>query len=268
MEGHRAGDRAWIKAFYDSAAGWWGESWYDGENLRRRLEIVQAYASASDRRILELAAGTGETAAYLCDHGYSVLALDISQKNIALITHLGENRPGLRVLEGDFLDITIGERFPTVCMFEAFGFGSDREQQRLLRKISDEWLIPGGILIVDVYHPFGPVRAHGSTQKLDRLENVPGSVDMTEYSYYDPISSRWIDIWEPRQDPANRRVQSIRCYTPADFCLLAHGCGLSVVEMRYDGKPFVFDTLEISHENIFDTPGGEGNYAYTVILRK
>ena len=31
-----ASDRNWVKTFYDSAAEWWGESWYDGENLPYR----------------------------------------------------------------------------------------------------------------------------------------------------------------------------------------------------------------------------------------
>ncbi|MCL4269466.1 MAG: class I SAM-dependent methyltransferase [Anaerolineales bacterium] len=262
---HEEGDTDWIRSFYTAAVEWWGESWYDGENLKGRLDIVKKYASETDKRILELAAGTGEIAICFCDHGYSVLAVDLCHKNIELMTKIQKERPNLRVMEGDFLKIHINEQFPTICMFEAFGFGSDQEQQQLLEKV-EKWLTPNGILILDVYHPWGPIQASGTKRELDKLEDIPGSVDMTEYSYYDPIKSRWIDIWEPKNDKDNRKTQSIRCYTPADFVLLAKTCGLSVEKMLCSGKEFDHESTEIASENIFNND--DRNYAYTVIMRK
>jgi len=265
---YKEGDTEWIKSFYDSAVEWWGESWYDGENLKSRLDIVKKFASVKDKRILELAAGTGETAAYFCDHGYSVFALDICRRNIEIMTNLQKERPNLRVAEGDFLKISLNEQFPTVCMFESFGLGSDKEQQQLLKKVSEKWLIPNGILILDVYHPFGPIQASGTKRELDKLENIPGSVDMTEYSNYDPIKSRWIDIWEPKNDKESRKIQSIRCYAPADFILLAENCGLSIEKMLYNGKEFGHKSTEIVSDNIFSLDGDNRNYSYTVIMKK
>ncbi len=107
---HKEGDTEWIKSFYDAAVEWWGESWYDGENIKGRLDIVKKYASEKDERILELAAGTGETAAYFCDNGYSVLAVDICRKNIELLTNIQKERPNLQVAEGDFLKIRHGSK--------------------------------------------------------------------------------------------------------------------------------------------------------------
>ena len=264
---HIEGDKEWIKSFYDAAVDWWGESWYEGENLKSRLEIVNKYTKGTGVRILELAAGTGETAAYLCDHGYNVVAVDISHKNIALLQKIQNEKPNLRVIQGDFLKVRIVEKFPIVCIFETFGFGSDKEQQHLLKRVANEWLCPNGIVIVDVYHPYGPIQACGSKQELDKLEGIPGSVDMIEYSYYDPIKNRWIDIWEPKDDPESRRMQSIRCYTPADFLLLAENCGLTIESMLYNGKEFDFRSSDIVTENIFDNVT-DRNYAYTVILSK
>jgi hypothetical protein len=123
-------------------------------------------------------------------------------------------------------------------------------------------------MILDVYHPFGPIRASGTRQELDKLENIPGSVDMTEYSYYDPIKNRWIDIWEPKDNKEGSKTQSIRCYTPADFILLAESSGLSIEVMLYMGKVLKFDRPEIMSENIFETIDTDRNYAYTVIMRK
>jgi SAM-dependent methyltransferase len=265
---HQDGDTEWIKSFYDSAAAWWGESWYDGENLKGRLDLVDQCACKTGKKILELAAGTGEMAAYFCDHGYDVLAVDISHKNLELMAGFQAQRPNLRIAEGDFLKIQIDEQFPIVCMFEAFGIGSDREQQQLLKRVSGEWLTADGVLILDVYHPYGPIRGSGIRRELDRLPHVPGSVDMTEYCYYDPIKSRWIDIWEPKNDPKSRRVQSVRCFTPADFLLLAQNSGLRVEKMIFNGKEFDHESPEIVTENIFDLGGRIRILAYTVVMRK
>ncbi|GEM_PF-440892 len=265
---HLTQDHDRIRSFYEKAIRWWGVSWYDGENLKNRLDLIIRYAGNCEKRILELGAGPGETAAFLCDQGYSVLAVDLCPGNIGSLRHLAIQRPGLRCLEGDFLTVNISESFPIVCMFETFGLGSDRDQKALLRRISDQWLIPGGVMIMDVYHPIGPIQASGTRRELDRLEHVPGSVAMTDYSFYDPVKNRWIDIWEPREDKASTATQSIRCYTPADFMLVADGSGLTPEKMLYKGNEFDFDIEEPVVENIFENAGADRIYSYQVVLRK
>lgn len=111
--------------------------------------------------------------------------------------------------------------------------GSDQDQRKLLKRIKKIWLQKGGIVILDVYHPFGSIKAAGTKRILDRLENVPGSVAMTEYSYSDGIKNRWIDIWEPIDAKEDARMQSVRCYTPADLNLLIDGRGFTVQKILY-----------------------------------
>ncbi|MDD3627324.1 MAG: class I SAM-dependent methyltransferase [bacterium] len=259
-------NKEWIKKFYDSAVDWWGESWYDGENLKGRLELIRKYIKNKSAGILELGAGTGETAAYLAENGYKITAVELSRKNIGLIKKYSETRKNLLPIEGDFLSVKINKRFDGVCIFESFGFGTDQDQRRLLKRISKEWLKKNGIAILDAYHPFGPIKNAGKKIELDRLENIPGSVDMTEYSYFDAIKSRWIDIWEPKNDKRKKRMQSIRCYSPADFLLLVDGTGLSCREMIFNNKKIDFKKGAISLQTEFEN--NMNNYAYTVILEK
>jgi len=186
--------------------------------------------------------------------------------NIELINEMSKKRPSLKAIEGDFLKVRIEEKFSTICMFESFGLGSDSDQRKLLRRIARNWLTDNGVLIMDVYHPCGPIKAAGTKQSLDRLENVPGSVDMTEYSYYDGIKNRWIDIWEPVNDKASTKIQSVRCYSPADLFLLLAGSGLKVQNILYKGQSVDFKNDEIKTENAFEDSGQD--YAYTAILRK
>ncbi|MBN1260903.1 MAG: methyltransferase domain-containing protein, partial [Anaerolineae bacterium] len=99
---HGVEDRLWVKEFYDSATEWWGYSWYEGKNLRPRLETVKRFAGKAPKNLLELGAGTGETAAFLAMAGYTVTAVDISEKNYALLSRVAAQCPGMTVIEGDF----------------------------------------------------------------------------------------------------------------------------------------------------------------------
>ena len=121
----RVEDRSWVSEFYDSAADGWGYSWYEGENLRPRLAKVQRFAGAAPKNLLELGAGTGETAAYLAAAGYTVTAVDISARNYALLSEVAARCPGMTVLRGDFYTVAIPGRFDAVCLFETFGLGAD-----------------------------------------------------------------------------------------------------------------------------------------------
>lgn len=261
---HRVEDRSWITEFYDSAAEWWGYSWYEGENLKPRLEQVARFAGQAPKNLLELGAGTGETASFLAAAGYTVTAVDISERNYALLSKVAAQCSGVTALKGDFLTVAIPGQFDAVCLFETFGMGTDAEQRELLQRIASEWLVPGGIVIMDVYHPFGPIRKAGFSQSLDRLENVAGSVDMTERSFYDAILGRWIDEWEPVGNSAATRRQSVRCYTPADLLLLLEGTGLKIVHTEFAGR--VFDPNPTQVSTVSPMHDYETNYAYLVIL--
>lgn len=264
--GHRADRTDWVSSFFTSAVEWWGESWYEGENLEPRLELVKRYAPQGGTAILELGAGTGETAAYLCDHGYSVTAVDLCEANIALIEKAATARPKLAVRQGDYQTMELVGRFDAVCLFENFGMGNDGQNRRLLARIRDDWLAPSGRIIMDVYNPLLPARKAGTKVELDRLPDVPGSVDMTDYCYFDAIRGRWVDVWEPREDRSKARSQSIRCYTPSDFLLLLEGLGLEVVAMLFGGAEFDFRSEEVC----LKTPFGEedSDYSYAVVLKR
>jgi len=263
---HRIEDRTWIQEFYDAAADWWGFSWYEGENLQPRLERVKRFAGPPPKRLLELAAGTGETAAFLAAAGYAVTALDLSVKNYELMSQVAQKYPLLTALQGDYLTAAIPGTFDAVCLFESFGLGSDREQRQLLRRIAAEWLAPGGVVIMDVYQPFGPIRLAGTAQSLDRLEDVPGSVDMTERSYYDAVLGRWIDEWEPVENIAAARRQSVRCYTPADLLLLLEGTGFRIAHAEFAGEAFDPAPAQVSTANLLQSY--QIDYTYAVVLKR
>ena len=103
-----------------------------------------------------------------------------------------------------------------------------------------------------------------AAQALDPLEDVPESVAMTERSYYDAILGRWIDEWEPVDNPSAARRQSIRCYTPADLFLLLEGAGLKIIHAEFAGQ--AFDPAPEEVTDMSPLHDYEADYAYTVIL--
>jgi SAM-dependent methyltransferase len=263
---HAVNDRSWVEAFYDSAADWWGESWYEGENLQPRLKRVERWAGQAPKRLLELGAGTGETAAFLAAAGYQATAVDISHKNFAFLAAAAQKCPNLTPVRGDFYTAQLSGNYDAVCLFECFGMGSDADQRQLLARISAEWLAPGGVVIMDVYHPFGPIRRAGEAYALDRLENVTGSEDMTERTYYDAVLGRWIDEWEPVGSSEQTRRQSIRCYTPADLLLLLESSPLKLIHAEFGGEAFDPQPLSVSMSS--PLLQYQKDYSYSVVLAK
>src|SRR5262245_43294422 len=153
----------WTKDFYTKQVLWgeWPARW-TAQSLRNlppgvktHLAAVERLAGAGPKRILELGAGAGYTAAALADHGHSVVAVEIVEESITNLRRLAtEVRGGdLSVIAGDFYAIALPAQFDMVCYFDGFGIGSDAEQRRLLQRIAG-WLTPTGCALIDVLTPW------------------------------------------------------------------------------------------------------------------
>ncbi len=259
----------WTNDFYDKAVEWWGENWYDSSNLDHRYMLFMEAVGSVRKEILELGAGTGETSLFLSKLGNPITIVEKSRKNVELLRRRASEGDSMKVIEGDYYDVDIPQKFDVICMFESFGFGNDTDQRFLLKRISNEWLKDDGCAVIDIYHPYGPIKYSGTSKSLEKLQYVKGSVDMTEYTFYDTLNGRWIDIWEPVERKEDYKAQSVRCYTPADLLLLLEGTGLKLDLMFFRGE------LVKWHENQpFDSTKSqpftdcEDNYNYTVKLIK
>ncbi len=227
----------WTRDFYDQASVWWGPDPQPPGVHEERVGIVKRLGGRGAKRVLDLGAGSGYTAAALADGGYTVVAVESSP---ARARHAQEparagRRGSLTFVEADFHTVQLAERFDVVCLWEVFGLGSDADQRRLLRRISREWLAPDGCVLLDVYCPFRPARDAGTAVQLAPLEGVPGSVEMLERCHFDPLHCRWIDEWEPTAAPEQALAQAVRCYTPADLLLLLEGTGLALKRIEVEG---------------------------------
>jgi hypothetical protein len=161
----------------------------------------------------------------------------------------GLSRPGtFSIVQGDFYTVQLEGQFDLVTCWEEFGLGSDADQRRMLRRISQEWLKPTGCALVDVYFPARPARHTGEAIELGALEVIPGSVDMIEKCHFDVVNSIWIDEWQPTHNPENALAQALRCYAPADLLLLLEGTGLKLKTMEVGGQqiPLLGDRIQVN----------------------
>jgi hypothetical protein len=151
--------------------------------------------------------------------------------------------------------------FDVVCYWDGFGIGSDADQRRLLKRISQLWLAPGGSVLIDVASPVWAARHAGLEQHLAPLPGVPGSVEMIRRFHFDPLRGRWIDEWQPAAEPAKALAQTIRCYTPADFILLLEGTGLELRAIEVGGQ-----AIDINSNQIITSSPLMEAYSYLAIL--
>jgi len=236
----------WIKDFYDQTGIWWGPN-VDQDYYQERVRTLERLCGPGSKKVLDLGAGPGGTAATMADAGHAVVAVELSPGRIQFARQLAKlpHKGSLRVIEGDFYTVKLEERFDVVCCWEVFGLGSDADQRQLLRRIASDWLAPGGMALLDVYSPVRPARAAGKEEILPPLPCVPGSVEMINRCHFDPLHSRWIDEWQPVASPEQALAQTVRCYSPADFLLLLEGTGLSLRWIDVNGTELDFASSEI-----------------------
>jgi SAM-dependent methyltransferase len=236
----------WIKDFYTQTEIWWGPD--PGEEYYPvQVAAVERLCGVGSKRILELGAGSGGTAAALSDGGHDVTAVELSPVIRSRVDRLDTPRAGkLALMEADFYTVQLQGRFDLVCYWDGFGVGSDRDNRRLLRRIAREWLAPGGSVLMDVFNPFRYAGSAGKEEILPPLPDVPGSVEMLHRTHFDALNCRWIDEWIPTAAPENALSQTIRCYTPGDLSLLLKGTGLTLKRIEVDSQVIDPTSTEIT----------------------
>lgn len=235
----------WIEPFYTTRSRWFGPTGIFAEH-RARAADVERLCGPGAKRILELGAGGGGTAAAMVDLGYTVVAVELSPVRAQFARDLAKSRPNLTVLEADFYSVDLQGRFDVVCYWDGFGVGRDDDQRRLLQRVSREWLDQTGAMLLDVFSP--PFWASLAGQQ-ERIETVSRLVDgdvqtvrldvpvIARYAF-DRETCQFISEWWPEGREEEKIRESVRCYTSAAFVELLVGTGLVADVFEVAGKPF------------------------------
>ena len=133
---------------------------YDNcQNLTQDIEFYQELLTDPSTPILELAVGSGRVAVELVKSGYQVIGIDLSAEMLRLAEQKRRQLPPklqarLHLLQGDMSDFQLERRLATVLIpGNSFLLLTNlTRQRRCLQKIS-EHLLPGGMLVIDIFNP-------------------------------------------------------------------------------------------------------------------
>jgi SAM-dependent methyltransferase len=133
------------------------------EHLRREdIEFFIAYSQRARGRTLELGCGTGRVLIPAAISGCEITGLDISaymlQKCRAKLEKQTEEvQKRVRLVQGNMTDFNTDETYPLVTIpFRPFQHLISVEEQKACLQCINRHLIPQGLLIFDLFHPFPP----------------------------------------------------------------------------------------------------------------
>jgi histidinol-phosphate/aromatic aminotransferase/cobyric acid decarboxylase-like protein/ubiquinone/menaquinone biosynthesis C-methylase UbiE len=245
----------WYQDYF--TADYW--AYADAEYSRERTEAEVGYLAAvlaGCRRVLDLGCGTGRHAIGLARMGFEMTGVDVSEYALARAARsAAEAGVELRLRHADLLSRT-GWDVPSVdaviCV-QAFGWGRDADQLRMLRHVRR--LLPtGGPLVLD----HSSIHAiAGAYRSRDRA--VAGSATFTFSRRYDPVSGRsagQVDV--ARSDgTAATLPDDVRLYTPAEVRALLSSAGFDVIRADADfraGNPVTIGTRYVQFVAVARAP--------------
>lgn len=216
----------WVKAYYTEQSRTFASGKITDQHRDTAARIERWCVETGAKSLLELGAGMGGVAAVLAEQGFEVWAVEVNPADCAHARGLARHEvPGsFTVVEGDFYSVELSRQFDLVFYWDGFGVGGDDDQQRLLARIANDWLSPGGTAIIDVFSPWNWMKRSGERREYSSLDGTTWERRIE----FDTDTSRFNDHWEPLPGRGEHRTQSLRCYSPADFVLLVRGTGLKV----------------------------------------
>src|SRR5699024_563645 len=130
--------------------------------------------------------------------------------------------PNVTSLCGSFYDIDINKTFDTILYMDGFGVGFDKEQLILLKRINN-WLVDGGVALIDIYNP-------NYWKKVSGQEMMPyPNSNISRIYGYDESLNRMTDTWWEDNNLEKTYTQSLACYSPDEIYSLCENAGLKII---------------------------------------
>ncbi len=229
---------AWYEDYF--TADYW--SYADAEYTAERTEAEVSYLAevierhAPGRAVLDLGCGVGRHAIGLARLGFEVTGVDVSQYALDRAAHAAADA-GVRLAlqRADLLGAvdSAGWGVPSadaVICVQAFGWGQDADQLRLLRTVR-RLLSPNGLLVLD----------HSSVLAITRMYSAHARAEIGASSFtfsrgYDPVSGRSRgQVLVERPDGTQAVLpDDIRLYTPVEVSAMLTRAGFEVIRADAD----------------------------------
>jgi histidinol-phosphate/aromatic aminotransferase/cobyric acid decarboxylase-like protein/SAM-dependent methyltransferase len=236
----------WYERYF--TADYW--TFADAEYTAQRTAAEVAYLAARleryapGRRILDLGCGTGRHAVGLARLGYEVIGVDVSEYALRRAARAAA-AAGVRLElhRADLLGPAVRTlpRVDAVICVQAFGWGDDGDQLRLLRQLRRS-LPADGVLLLD----------HSSVVAITRRYAAEGTAEVAGTTFqflrrYDPLTGRSSGEVRVRRPDGSAAVlpDDVRLYHPAEVAGLLSRAGFAVHAVDADfaaGAPVTLDT--------------------------
>jgi histidinol-phosphate/aromatic aminotransferase/cobyric acid decarboxylase-like protein/precorrin-6B methylase 2 len=236
----------WYEQYF--TADYW--AYADAEYTAARTEAEVGYLAevlarhAPGNRVLDLGCGCGRHAIGLARRGFDVTGVDVSGYALGRAREAA-SQAGVRIRlhRADLLGTDewgLDQADAVICV-QAFGWGRDADQLRLLRR-ARLLLPPGGVLVLD----------HSSILAITRIYQPHGRAEIGGASFdfirsYDPVSGRSGGEVQIRRADGSAAVlpDDVRLYTPAEVQGLLTRAGFAVTAADADftaGAPVTLAT--------------------------
>lgn len=226
----------WTKDFYSKTGKWWGPAEVGiTDRDHKRTQIIKRIVS-NVKNVLELGSSYGNTAAVCASEGLRVTGVEISDRIDFSKKYKEEYPENLTFLKEDFYQVDLKDKFDAVVYWNGFGIGTDADQRKLIKRIANEWLKPGGKALIDIANPYVWSRWTGDDEHKDPKPEIGYNYSVNQKIDFDPIHNRFIDTWWDSNHPEEKISQDLRCYSPVDLLLLLEGTDLVLEKIEINGK--------------------------------
>jgi SAM-dependent methyltransferase len=141
-----------VDARYDEVIAHYYDAGYAAlPSLVADVDFYRGLAAAAAGPVLELGCGTGRVLARIAEDGHACTGLDASP---GMLARLRARAPGVRAVEGDMRDFSLGGRFALIySAFRAFQHLDAVEDQLRCLACVRAHLAPGARFAFDVFNP-------------------------------------------------------------------------------------------------------------------
>ena len=218
----------WYTTFFNKDYWSFAQHEYSPERTAKEVSYLRdVVAGAPSNRVADLGCGIGRHCLPLAAAGLDVIGIDVSPWAIdEARRRAGAEGTQLRLVVGDLMagtDWPIKEVGAVVCI-QAFGWGTDRDQLRLLRRVRRS-LMPDGLLVLDFSNAMWIMR-----HLCPEAKESHGGKTFELQRHYDAVTGRsrgTVTVSDGRGDPTVL-THDVRLYSVPEALALVREAGFSV----------------------------------------
>ncbi|KOO52019.1 class I SAM-dependent methyltransferase [Viridibacillus arvi] len=212
----------WVKHFYKRQFELYPQTQILKESDFKLANQIAEQIGMPFQSVLELGAGNGLLARALSTFDKSVTTIELVSEMVKFAKQY--NNENITSLCGSFYNIDLNQTFDALLYIDGFGIGTDKDQLALLKRIFN-WLKDDGIGLIDIYQPEYWKKTNGMQMATD-----PSAKVLREYGYEEKNNRMTDTLWE-MNNPDDRIVQSLSCYTPDEIVELCNLANLQVISI-------------------------------------